>query len=645
MVKLVRRGALVAISIIATLLSSAIPAAAAAPDLAWTGGGTIGIQQAVVSPDGQVLATASQDNMVKLWRTSDGSLIRTLASHDGSVYSVAFSPDGRFLASAGEFVFGDPSGNVKLWRVSDGAFLGDFASPTPNLVFSIAVSPDGTLLAAGYQNGADGGVINLFRMSDRSFVASLVGHTDSVFSVAFSPDGQRLASGSADQTVKVWNVPRRLLERTLTGHTFFVGSVDFSPDGTLLASGSWDQSVRIWRTSDFRLVRTIPKASEDLISSIDFSGDSQTLAVGGFDNAIRLFQVSTGRLLITLDDKTQAGVSSVAFVSNPAGTAPGALVSGSFDSHARIWDVATGAVKLTFGKHTGSVRYVEFSPDGSLLASASDDTTARLWRAGDGKEVATLAEHPYGLSQVAFSPDGGLLATVDGNPTPGASLIKIWRTGSTASSLTLPGHNLGTTGVGFGPGGRTLITTGNDRVLRVWRVSDGTLLATNSTGRPQGLVEMSPDNTVAAVPGQGGVQLYDALTGARLRILGGAATSESPLSFSPNGKFLAIGVQQFGANIQVVNVSDGTIQTLKGDSEGFMQGVAFTADSAKVIAGSGFSRRIQIWDVASGDPLVTYDQETGWGPFVRLPINTSAVGSLYAYGRGDGPVSVAKNPF
>jgi len=159
----------------------------------------------------------------------------TLKGHTDVVHSVSFSPDGQILAS------GSWDDTIKLWRVSDGSLIGTLEGHTLG-VNSVSFSPDGQILASGSWDKT----IKLWRVSDGSLIRTLTGHTDYVRSVSFSPDGQILASGSWGE-IKLWRVSDGSLIRTLTGHKSYVFSVSFSPDGQILASGSWDDTIRLWR--------------------------------------------------------------------------------------------------------------------------------------------------------------------------------------------------------------------------------------------------------------------------------------------------------------------------------------------------------------------------------------------------------------
>jgi len=183
------------------------------------------------SPDNMLLAV-SLESTTDVWNISTWTKRYSLES---SGNSMMFSPDNSLLAS------GSGDSFIRLWRVSDGALLRTLEGHA-DWVSSVAFSPDGTLLASGSGDKT----IRLWRVSDGALLRTLEGHTDYVSSVAFSQDGQTLASGSEDTTVRLWRVSDGTLLRTLEGHTGVVESVAFSPDGTLLASGSWDGTVRLW---------------------------------------------------------------------------------------------------------------------------------------------------------------------------------------------------------------------------------------------------------------------------------------------------------------------------------------------------------------------------------------------------------------
>ena len=268
-------------------------------------------------------------------------------------------------------------------------------------VLSVAFSPNSRLLASGSADQT----VRLWDVGTRQTQKTLRGHTDWVNSVAFSPDGQILAaSGSEDDTIRLWNVATGETVRTLRGHTISVFSVAFSPDGETLASGSQDNTIRLWSVVTGETVNTL-RGHTDSVSSVVFSPEGRTLASGSDDDTIRLWNISTGETVRTLEAHTD-WVSSVVF--SPDGQT---LASGSGDDTIRLWNVATGETVRTLEGHTAWVNSVAFSPDGRTLASGSGDATVRLWNVATGETVRTLERHTSWVNSVAFSPDGQTLAS------------------------------------------------------------------------------------------------------------------------------------------------------------------------------------------------------------------------------------------
>ena len=281
------------------------------------------VNSVAFSPDGSTLASASDDNTIRLWDVGTGGHQRTLTGHTDRVLSVAFSPDGRTIASRSS------DDTIRLWDVETGNEK-DTLTVHSSWIDNVVFSPDGRTIASTV-----GRTIRLWDAGTGIEKHTLTGHLTWPNSVAFSPDGRTIAAGGGvlqiDNTIRLWDATTGAHQRTLTGHTDTVLSVAFSPDGRTIASGSYDDTIRTWDATTGMHKRILTGHSEN-VNSVAFSPDSHTLASGSSDNTIRL------------------------------------------------WDAGTGATLNTLKGHSGSVNSVAFSPDGRILASGSGDGTVLLWK-------------------------------------------------------------------------------------------------------------------------------------------------------------------------------------------------------------------------------------------------------------------------
>ena len=324
-------------------------------------------------------------------------------------------------------------------------------APTIAPSYSVAVSPDGLVLAAGY---ADGRII-LVDVQSAQVRRILTGHTDGVWAVAFSPDGQLLASASDDATVRLWNPSTGSEAATLTGHTNIVRAVAFNPGGHLLASASDDATVRLWNPATRQHI-TMLTGHTNTVWAVAFSPGGHLLATAS-DDGVRLWDPTTGHQTTTLTGHTD-WVQAVAF--SPDGRF---LASASDDATVRLWNPTTGHQTTTLTGHTNMVRAVAFSPDGHLLATASYDATVRLWNPTTGHQTTTLTGHTNAVQAVAFSPDGHLLATASADRT-----LRLWNPITGQHTATLTGHTSTVWAVAFSPDGHLLTSASADATVRLW---------------------------------------------------------------------------------------------------------------------------------------------------------------------------------
>lgn len=248
------------------------------------------------SPDGSTLATAggytlvTKPGEVKLWDLSGGTERTAFPGHESTVWSIAFDKEGKKLATGSRDKLG------KVWDVAGGKELATFKGHS-NWVTSVAFSPDGSTLATGSEDTQ----VKVWDAASGVEKGTLEGHEGTVRAVAYSPDGKYIASASFDGTVKIWDAVGLSESKTLSAHENAVMAVKFSDDGKLLASGSADGTVRLWSVPDFAEKATL-KGHKNWVSCVAFSPDGKTLASGGFDKRVIVWDVPTGTEFVSLDD-------------------------------------------------------------------------------------------------------------------------------------------------------------------------------------------------------------------------------------------------------------------------------------------------------------------------------------------------------
>ncbi|MDQ2099173.1 MAG: serine/threonine-protein kinase [Tychonema bourrellyi B0820] len=305
-----------------------------------------------------------------------------------------------------------------------------------NAVTSVAFSPDGKTLASGSEDKT----IEMWKLDAGKRWYTLTGHSDWVTCVAFSPDGRTLASSGRDKTIHIWDLNKGKWWYALTGHSDRVSAVAFSPNGQVLASSSRDKTVRLWNLNKGRWMSTLIGHAEG-VEAVAFSPDGEFLASGSRDKTLQLWDWQAGKSLCTLADHgdwVRSQVFGPISAVLPTGLTPpnpplvrggvgggSILVSGSRDGTAKLWRVdaeGQGTLLRSFRDNSGDVLCVALGPDGKVLASGSKDGTIYLWDAEGGGLLEILSGHGGEVLSVAFSADGGSLASGGGDRT-----VKIWR--------------------------------------------------------------------------------------------------------------------------------------------------------------------------------------------------------------------------
>jgi RNA polymerase sigma factor (sigma-70 family) len=524
-----------------------------------------------ISRDGSVLATGGRTRAgadpVELWDVRTGDKLRSLSADMYQVFRLAFSPDGKVLAAAacGNSGFSPPKDSrsevVRLWEVGTGR-LYELEGHTGGAT-SLAFSPDGKILATG---GHDG-IFLLWdtatrkRLHQTKTVAEASPHRKGkgvklggILALAFAPDGKTLASANFDGTVRLFEAATGKQIRVLRGHTLGVADVAFSPDGKTLASAGDDQTVRLWDTAT-GAVRNPRPGHDGGTGSVLISPDARRAVTASRDRTVRIWDLTTGQEALVLREFKSA-VASVAL--SPRGDL---LAVGMEDGDIQFRDAESGELRRTLKGHSGMARSLSFSPDGETLASAAPSgarsnltrkeavRSLRIWDVGTGQELPRI-QGSRNDWYARFSPDGKWLAAYENG-------VVLWdpATGKRSRRLddlsdfafhpdgksivgwtTAPRVRGGGGGIGKGKG-----------MVRVSSLADGAELYRFEGPQRMpyigGLFVLSPDGRLLALAANEGrgieqksLQLWEMATGKLRRTLRGHGGEVTGCAFSPDGR-------------------------------------------------------------------------------------------------------------
>lgn len=532
-----------------------------------------------VTRDGRRLATGGWDAKARIFDRQTNMEIHVLPHGGEYVHSVAFSPDGRYLATGSN----DPAGFVQLWDCETGKQIRVFTGHN-DAVVSVAFSNSGSqLLTGSYDKTA-----RLWNVETGDEIHAFKGHTWWVWSAAFSPDDKQIVTAGQDAIAIVWDTKTGKRSPAFRGHRGPVYSATFSPDGIEVVSGGYDRRILIWKPSEIE-----PENFKNLTrESGSVTADAKYSVLEGHTDAVR----------------------SVGF---SAAAGSNLLVSAGQDNTVRVWDLKQRLPLKTFRGHGGSVQAATILADGKAVLSASHDKVVREWSIDKYEELRTLqgrvlAGHHDAILGAAYSRDQKQVITASRDRT-----ARTWDSRTGKPGMTFEeGHAYLASNALFYPDGQHLLTAAVDNSVRLWNVSTGgQVLRLDNTGRSAAVALSSDARWIATGSDQKSAQhrnanelqgkiwdakLWDAKSGELIKSFSGHTSEVTTLAFSPDNKVLATGDAK--GHGKLWNIETGAvIATLKGHTRK-ISAILFLPDGSRVLTAS-LDTTVGQWDAKTGTEL------------------------------------------
>ncbi len=563
-------------------------------------------------PMGRTLVTASrEEGLIRAWDAASGRLVRRIPDHSVTAEVVASSPDGRWLAWGGRdgLVLADPTTGSLVRRIEGHSQGNDF----------LAFTPDGRSLISAGRDAArwtgDGmaveGSIRSWDVNTGELRRLIPWGTDEAVAVAVSPDGRWLAAGLKDRSIRIWDAESGRELRRFVGLERDTACLAFSPDGRTLASGegapepsdTWDVGLGCISLRDVASGRELRRwgAHQWCVQGLAFSPDGRTLASAGAEDVVRLWDAATGREAHPAAGHRGA-IRAIAFA--PDGRT---VATAGFDGTLRVWDPAGGAELRRTAAGRFPLSFLAFSADGALLASGGRDSL-RLWEPATLRELRRFGSMAGGDDRAALSPDGRSLASMaDGG-------VRLWETATGQPRAILGGaeDEFARSPVFLGDGA-TIAAMDRGTSIRLWDLSTGRELRPITSREIALFIEPSPDGRLLAVAEAAvhtqdrQIGLWEVATGREVGRLEGHVGLVRAMAFSPDGRLLATGADDRprwrDQSLRVWDVASGRLLRRLDPHRSGVSALAFSPDGA-LLASAGEDGTALIWDVRALIPEV-----------------------------------------
>ncbi|BBD68032.1 WD-40 repeat-containing protein [Nostoc commune NIES-4072] len=532
------------------------------------------------NPDGQLIATAGRNDTVRLWNLQ-GHLVKELSADQSFVKSISFSSNGQLLATGGA------NDTVRLWDLQGNPIGQPFTrklvpqQQEEKLVWGVAFSPNDQIIASA----GDDGLISLWNLQGQ-LLREWQGNQKDISSIKFSPDGQRLATAGEDKTVRLWDLQGQPLAEPFTGHQGRIWDVVFSHDGQQLASAAGDGTMRVWDLKGKQLDEF--QGHQGPVRSVSISKDDKLIVSAGDDGTIRVWNLKDEQVQFR---QHQYPVRSVSFSRDGK-----EIASAGDDGTVRLWNLQAQQLGQPFQGHRGKVLSVSFSPDGQQIASAGEDGTVRLWNLQTQKLVQ-FQIYQGKVRSISFSPDGKQIASAGDDGT-----VRLWNLQGQSNPQAFLGHRGKVNSVSFSPDGRHIVSAGDDATVRLWNLQGQQLGSFQGHLGPVYATAFSLDGKQIASAGDDGtIRLWNLQGEPIKQPFQVSGIKLKAVAFSPDGKMIAVSGDK--GTVQLWNLQGEKFAAWIGHRNFEVESVSFSPDG-KLLATAGDDGIAGLWHIQSFDDLI-----------------------------------------